>query len=323
MNYRYFSNESEERAATWRAAAIDHTPWQPSRDSKRDLETCGFVSIGDEHAYVKRAGRRHSLLSEEQGREGLAVEKIVSDMAYDLGVAAAPGSLWQPAPEQPDKIWFLSLNPFGQNATNTFSNFRSFVQESFNNAASGRAISADLLLQQAASQNTALWVFSVWTGDWPEHSGRPDNFLFALDKDNPERAAIASIDHADACLAFAKPQSTGVGQKDYAGPFNGRAQGYYRMREGIPAPAVDRDAARDMLDRIRNYGEENIREIVDRIPEVLLSNERKESIVSGLLNSKELTATFVEDFIAKIDKQNSLDLTVKQTAAPGHQATII
>jgi hypothetical protein len=301
-SYRKFPDHVERLAESWRLQTVIDDPWTPKGNDRKDvsLENCSFVEKEGLGAYVKRLGRRHSLLSEQEGREMLGVEKIVADLAYDLGVPSAPGCLWRPDPEQPDKIWYLSLNPLGQDGE-TFSEVKSYLTQRFNEASGANLPAPETILRNAADQNTAMWVFSLWTGDWSEHSSRHDNILFSYDH-GVEESRLSSIDHADAKLAFEEPLNFGI-QRDYMGPFNGGKQSSYEAGRTIPAPPIDVQAARDMLERIRRYDPAKLRAVIDRIPESLMSRERKDQAINGLLSSIEKTASFVERFIEKVQSQ--------------------
>jgi len=246
-DFRRFDPEVETIAAAWRGMTVDQgREWQPYTPSgsnpmrrRRTLEDCEWVvnniidPLGMNNSsfcFVKRKAR---LAAKEPNVHKLGIEKIVADLAYDLGVPVVPGCLWNPEPENPEKIWFLSLSPFPMDAKNTYTDYVAMnrTQEAFSDLPpkqQPRTVTQEALerriLKEAAAINTALWVFHVWIGDQSEHKNS-GNMLISLDEMKENGIRLASIDHAYAKLKFdPSPRFTNMRPTETY-PFSGRNAG--------------------------------------------------------------------------------------------------
>jgi hypothetical protein len=268
---RRFDSRVEAQARTWAAMDVDRDEWPDAGN--------GWVSRGRLECFVKQAPR----VSGRTVTGSLAAEKIVSDMATDLGLPVAPGCLWQPPGLDNDKYWYLSLCPFRTRDGNTYGKM---LQRPSARAGFGPE---KALLAEAQAQNTALFAFHMWIGDHMEHK-LPINMLVSLENRATRGIRIAAHDHADAALAFQLPPlRAGKLDKDisYAFPFAGTVpQGWH--------PAIDEQALDATLARIDAYPRDRLKDVVHRIPGTLLGTPQKEAIVSSLQRSAGETRRWFE-----------------------------
>jgi hypothetical protein len=299
-DFRRFDARVEQQAEHWRGMAVDRGGWSPYAahgTPTSSLKEAGWVTDGRNIAFVKRRARLEHKAVDIQG---LGIEKIAADMGFDLGVPVAPGCLWQPPGREKQKPWYLSAAPFSFNARNTYPQYVARAAGSLRypdpaDKTLARAKIERQILTDAATANTALWVFHVFIGDQHEHM-RPNNFQASVTARRQAGVRIAAHDHAYAEMAFVRPHV--VNHSDAAlWPFGGNCAAYTgRMTagrlEGIAGnwrPPVDIGAADAMLARLEAYPRERIAEIVYRVPRDVLPGARKEKMVKDLMISKHKT----------------------------------
>lgn len=264
-NYRHFSEIVEDVGRVWRENAFE-LPEDAAAlsDQPKWLEKDGFNCL------VKEKGRFASDPRYTDDINGLAQEKIAADLGEMVGAPVAPGTLLQPYADQPDKFWYLSMNPFGGDEDSV-----GFLNNSHRLAKDLYQVSDNLeadkrLFHDLAKQNTALWVFYMWIGDVAEHQNRRDNYLISV-QEGPEGdiPVMAGIDHGGAALERERMRAT----------FSPLRSSVYKI------PPMDLEAGRDMVQRIQALSLDDIENIVFRVPDVLLSPARKQQAVEGLLES--------------------------------------
>lgn len=277
-SYRHFPEEVEDVARLWRENPFELLEdGAAPPDQQKWLEKDGFNCL------IKRKGRFASDPRYTDDVEGLAQEKIVADLGEMVGAPVAPGTLVQPYPDQPDKFWYLSMNPFGRDEDSV-----GFLNNSHRLAKDLYQVSDDLeadkrLFHDLATQNTALWVFYMWIGDVAEHQNRRDNYLVSV-QEGPEGdiPVMTGIDHGGAALKRERLLCT---LSETFTPLSSRA---YKI------PPMDQDAGRDMVRRIQALSSDDIENILFRVPDVLLSPARKQQAVEGLFESAQRLERSVE-----------------------------
>ena len=311
---RKFSDAAQKNSNTFRNTAFIDSSSCTSKSlsdlSPKDIEQTRWVDVDGTLGYVKRRGCDSTAASYEQGNPkqnlGLAKEKIIADLGHDLDVATAPGTLIK----HDDQFWFVSLYPFEGEVAGNFSEVISKNPKEFNKASSNLSS----VLDNVVEQNTALWVFHTWTGDYIEHSSKPRNFLLNQTKD---RYALASIDHAEADLAVSDTKgAVSLTQKEYMGPFHGIGQGHYSRRDKMPVAPYDPETLEKTVKAIKSYPVEKIEKIVNRIPDTLITDDDKALMIGNLIEGQSKLSDRMTFLTEKLSKEQPLKNYLNVGIAP-------
>lgn len=258
---RGFSGAVEAIARHWREHAVSPDDWRATtgKTGEAEGEAQGyFVTSGPLNAYAKPS----AIDPGPNAPPRAAHEKIASDLAFDLGLPLPPAILhsWKGKPaagNQPFVV--LSLIPFL--AAHKWRVVRAIPDVELQ------------LRQQLIGAASAIVPFDTWL----DNRDRPNdgNLLVSQADANPPGSLVAAyIDYAY-CMT------------------HGWRQGDYKVMTPvaiypIDASAADKTIMDDVIKRIEELPDENIRKVVNRIPSDFLSESDRTHVVDGLLYRRQL-----------------------------------
>jgi hypothetical protein len=232
--FRNYSDETEALAARWAGAKLTHDRWHilgkakdikgaPGSESAPAIAQCGPMQC------VVKPGEKKS-----DNKFRAALEKIASDLAFELGVAVQPVILWDRGKVDANQEQYVCLTAWAFEPPFTW------------DEAQGN-LGADECLK-AASAISAIWPFETWIAA-QDRGGK--HLLVSLPNagDVPQ---TANIDYAFSMLD--------VWRNDPAHP--------KIEKPGWRAPIPpDQKAIMEVIDRIEGFSKTKIEEIVDSMPE--------------------------------------------------------
>jgi hypothetical protein len=253
---RRFPQDAEAHAQLWRDNPETSDPWKPTGNpGAAGGQAQGYyVTSGPVNAFAKPSQRDPSV-------PRAAHEKIAADLAFELRLPLPPAILhrWgDPPPVGTERFVALSLFPF----------LSVFMWRQIT-AVPGLDTQLKLELREAAS---ALVPFDTWV----DNTDRVNEGNLLVSKASPDpalRLRVAYIDYS------------------YSMTYGWRA-GNYRTITPIPIYPTDQKDAdiasmEDALNQIENLSDQNVRDIVSRIPSDFLTIVDRDLIIDGLLYRKQ------------------------------------
>lgn len=249
MTFRRFPPNTEKLALAWRNIAFTEQSWT----------VIGEIGMGESGALiVEERGGLRAVAKPAVGDNGNflrgAHEKIVSDLAYELGIPVPPVILWREGPGHGrDKLFSLSF-------------WGGFEQFEYWNVAEAHALIDDRVRRSVSEAVAAIALLHEWIS---AHDRKPEHFLIDLAAD-PDNMGIAVIDHAATMSAY----WTRPGHGDWPEP--------YRLA-GVP----ENQAAGNLAAlKISSCNDAVIHDICNRIPLEFLPDDRRDIIISNLGSRK-------------------------------------
>ncbi len=241
--------------AEWRTKVLHDLPWKPTAEERPGGEAEGFfVACGELRGYLKPSKADAQIATHPRA----AHEKIAADLAFDLGLPVPPAIL----------VDGIRCQGLVRAAVVTLVLFPE-VQK-WEHAVATQQSSA---IAHAVLRSTrAMWSGIVAFDTWLANSDRANatNLLIGTDPHNsPQLSEPIFCDYANSMI---HSQWTLSGHQDVAVP----------SQLSAVQDSVDRKVALSVADKIRVITEQQINEIVQRIPEEYLKDNQKAIIVEGL-----------------------------------------
>lgn len=258
---------NDQIARDWRSQARSPHTWKPCADQTGvktgeaggyKVEADGF----DRVCYLKPANAH----GDEATHCRAAREKIASDLSYDLGLGLPPAQLTIRDAPPPGCTPHVVISLLQYSKQWPWSAIKAVpVDESPTGAA----------LAQALSRCSPLLAFDTWT-DQQDHNDHPDNIVWGYDPSHLGASAIIFLDYAN---------SMGFGGSWAAGGWQNvtKPQWMPLMLQHLNAALL-----RQTVERIENFEEAAIRDIVNRVPDDYLSQAHKTTVLDGLLGRRGL-----------------------------------
>lgn len=278
----------EKLVAEWRARCVSPWPWREAGQKAGELsdklphgEAGGHMmeceELGGRRGYMKPR------LKERESFRGRAVrEKIVSDLACDLGVPVPPVLLWTrpDAPADEEEHCCISLVMYRHQWS--WKEVKRFI---IDHKLLAPNLQTQLMthLPSAGAKGLALdaWVMQS------DHGDHPHNIIFGYDETEPGQFLF--LDYAFA-----------LGHK-WLLEQGGRKLGWrsWETEEGWKAPVeipfpphMDRFLQLEDLgltiEAIEDFPEDTIQEVVSRVPGSYMADEEKEIVIRGLIERRQL-----------------------------------
>lgn len=188
-----------------------------------------------------------------------AIEKIASDLAFDLGLPVPPVTLWDRTPQSNGDCQYVAISAV------PFSQPREWGKIRDDPSLAGIV---DGIRQKLSATASAMCVFDAWVHN-TDHNNHPGNLLISLGTDPAETLHVAYIDYAHS-LAHSWPAN------EWAG--------LYCPQVYDPQVQVDRGAMSATIGRIRDLSEANVRDVVERLPDHFVASAQKLNIINGLVD---------------------------------------
>jgi hypothetical protein len=209
-------------------------------ESQPDVAQCGPLQC------VLKPGKK-----ETDGKNRAAIEKIASDLGFELGLAVAPVILWDRGNVPDDQERYACLIAWAFEPAFTWEESEHGLGTADRN--------------KAARDVSAIWPFETW--------------IAATDRGG--KHLLVSLPNADDV-----PQTANI---DYAFSMlyvwgNDPAHGSLAKPNWCAPVPPDQAAIMEIIDRIEKFQETTLRKIIDDIPEGFLQKSQKEIIIVNLLN---------------------------------------
>jgi hypothetical protein len=239
---RCFGTDVEALAQEWVQAPVSVDKW----------ESLGKFGASESQPFRVKRGALVGLAKpghpHGDGHARAAHEKLVSDLAYELGLPVPPVVLWDPGDTFPERRVCISAWAFPQCLT-------------WDEAARAGLIT-DTMKASASGVASAMVAFDTWIS---AQDRKADHVL--VDASSKDQLGLAFIDYSFA-LSY-----TWKGENDGAG----RAPAF------LPVP-LDDDAIRHTVARIAKFPDARVRELVTRIPDHYLLPAQRAVILLNLLS---------------------------------------
>jgi hypothetical protein len=249
--FRNYSEEVEALSVLWSATKLTPDRWtilgkvsalkgKTGSESQPDIAQCGPLQC------VVKPGEKKT-----DDKPRAALEKIASDIAFELGLSVAPVILWDRANIPGNQEQYVCLVAWAFEPAFTWEEAETGLGTADRN--------------KAARDISAIWPFETWIAA-QDRGGK--HLLVGL----PNAADVpqtANIDYAFSMLDVwgNNPDHPDVVKPGWCAP--------------IPP---DRAAIMEVITRIENMRETTLRKIIDDIPEGFLQKPKKEVIIANLLN---------------------------------------
>lgn len=252
---RKFDPRVEQFAADWRATPSTSEPWQlrPDLGKLTGAASSYWVSSPLTVGVAKPLKPGPVPFA--------ALEKIASDLAFDLELPVPPVTLWDRSPQQNGECQYVAVSsvPFPQP--------REWGK--IHGDPTLAAIAATIR-QKLSAPASAMCAFDTWLHN-TDHNNHPANLLVSLATDPEQTLYVAYIDYSYS-MAHSWPG------KEWAG--------HYCPKVYDPQVAPDLGTIRATVDRIQNLSETHIREVVERVPDQFITPAQKTNVGDGLADRK-------------------------------------
>lgn len=260
-----FAEQNRESAAQWRALAELPDTWKRSRSQAGGLlqvDTAGeaggfFVELDflpGRRAYLKPL-KKH-------GWKRAAREKIVADLAFELGVRVPP-VLLTVNDRVPDAERHACVSLLLYPHQFSWGQLKDFLAE-------GESPIAAEVATLLPAGSTCAFAFDTWVGQ-TDHGDHPSNIVFGYEGSDYRAGEFIFLDYA-----FSLGVSGGWNNEGFrtcaAAPFP------QRMCSSLSATVLAQ-----AITAIENVSEQVVTEIVNRVPWQWLLDEEKAVILAGLL----------------------------------------
>lgn len=249
---RNFSRDAERLAQDWNDHPEPTLPWvpDPAIAAQPGAEGGFWVTAAPFRGYAKPLAAHRV---NPHVHPVAAIEKIASDLAYELRFPVPPVALWQRtgAPANQPVHLCVSAPPFAQVIR---------WGDISGNATTYSAVSA-----VASSAMSAMLAFDTWL-QCEDHSNHPGNLLTMSEAGPPFRAYFAFIDYSFSMVY--------KWRKSYRDAF---IAPMYDQRIG-----TDIAILRDAIDGIAQVSDQTISRIVSRVPDPFISGTDKALIIEGI-----------------------------------------
>ena len=253
MRLRNFPNPVETVAREWATKAIEDRAWK----------NLGDAPVGESNPFFVRSGDLAGVAKPRETRPPphvwprAAVEKICSDLAFELGLPVPPVLLWKATRKAhlPVRTLAVSLFPFVPPIV-AWKDIEEAEDEEY----------AARLLPHFREPGSALVAFDSWVGNTDrKNSG---NVVLKEEDEPPGLVRVAYIDFA-ASLQFG---------------YSDRDPLVITPVDAYPdASQLDAKVLETTITKIERLPRTQISEVVDRVPGEYLSEGQKQRIVNGLL----------------------------------------
>jgi hypothetical protein len=252
--FRNYSDETEALAVRWSGSKLTRDRWtiigkvtavkgKPSSESQPDIAQCGPLQC------VVKPGEKKT---DDKCRA--ALEKIASDLAYELGLSVPPVILWDRGSVPTNQEQYVCLVAWAFEPALTWEE-----------AETGLG-TADR--QKAARDICAIWPFETWIAA-TDRGGK--HLLVSL----PNAGDVPQTANIDYAFSMVEVWGNNLAHPDVVKP-------------GWCAPVPqDRVTIMEVVERIEKLAATTIRKIVDEIPDGFLPKSKKEVIIANLLNRQQ------------------------------------
>lgn len=223
----------------------------PHRVARPGVEGGFWVAAGPIRGYAKPLGGD---TVDPHRRPVAAIEKIASDLAFDLGLPVPPVTLFErKAPSSESRFHAVSAPPFAQVA-----HWWQVL---------GSPGVAAFARPQARGPMSAMLPFDTWVSCVDHHSNHPKNLLLTTSGRGPINVMFAFIDYAWSMTHTWREE----GYRD---------QSIVPMYD--PTQKPDADVVKQVVAAIEGLEDKTLNSIVDRVPDAFLSSSDKNLIATGL-----------------------------------------
>lgn len=276
-----------KRADPWRELVTSPWSWRRCPNQAGALahptnsEAGGFFVTSDElggsRAYLKPLRRPMPA-----GQVRAAREKIVADLAHDLGVLVPPVLLYD-----------RGVTPSGEEQHVCLSRVMFSRQWSWQQAKQLIVLAQDdratKIVMSALSVDPAkAFALDAWVGQ-PDHNDHPHNIVFGYIPSSTPDGRFVFLDYA---------WSLGYHTK---GRFNWD-NGGWQATDCPPFPPhmirfLDKQVLKETVELIEQMDDANVKEVVERIPDHFLPDNQRRMILTGLLGRRTLVRQMVRQYL--------------------------
>jgi HipA-like protein len=256
-------------AGNWRSELFSDLSWRPTAEERPGGESQGFfVTDSRLRAYLKPSKGEPAISQHPRA----AHEKIAADLAFDLNLPVPPALLVDGTKcGGADRAAVVSLVMFPE-----------VHKWSHATATPAAAAIAHHLLRSTNRTWSGMIAFDTWIANSDRNN--PSNVLVGTDIDaSPNSSRIIFCDFAHSMVH--SQWADGSWQRVTGASFL-----------DVLLQCYDRASAIDVAERIKVFPDEEIRNIVDRIPTDYLSPENKALIIKALCHRKEMVPSVVAEF---------------------------
>jgi len=190
----------------------------------------------------------------------VAHEKIAADLAFDLKLPVPPVILWDRGPVNPGEERYVSISCLAFVPAFTWAQIQSNP---------GLAQRLAYGISKAAS---AMVVFDTWVGN-TDRANATNLLAQEDDKEVPPIIRVAYIDYANSL--------------SHGWMGTNRAWEKHMLPSCYPSDVVpNMDAMQEMVSRIEGLHDDAITQIVNRVPNEFLEQERRDVILQGLFHRR-------------------------------------
>jgi hypothetical protein len=230
--------------------------------------TC--AELGDRRGYMKPRRKAVGPFSNRAARE-----KIVSDLAHDLGTSVPPVMLAtrENAPSSEEALVCVSLVMYPLQWP--WKVMKELVVDPSRNERASNIVMNDLPI--AAAQG---WALDTWVSQ-PDHNDHPQNIFYGYERGDTPAGRFCFLDYAWA-----------LGHQMVESAFKWRGGGWRNVGAAPFPPHMLRfmstDALLSVVERIEQFPEDTIRNVVERIPRVYMDDDEKDVVIEGLLGRRQM-----------------------------------
>ena len=260
---RNFPNRVEAVADMWARTAIDERAWKVGEDTP----------IGESNPFYVQSGSLGGVAKPREAKRPwprAAIEKICSDLAYELKLPVPPVTLWRASKKLklPVRLLAVSLFPFDSAPTawGVIEEVPDYIEH---------------LLPHLRAPSSALVAFDSWVGNRDRKN--VGNLLFSEEESGVIRVAYINFSES---LFFSHPSSS---------PDNIDPVGAYP-----DASQLDVQVLESTIGAIERLPSSRIKEIVSRVPEDFLTATQKQRILSGLLKRQSTLRSSLVSFFGEL-----------------------
>ncbi len=269
----------------WREHAVSPWSWRHSPNQAGASvhptkgEAGGLYVVSDDlggcRAYLKPLCRPN-----HEGQVRAAREKIVSDIAHDLGVSVPPVLLYDRGGTPSGEERFVCVSRVMYPRQWSWQETKQLIIGSDQDDRATKIVTAAL-----AQEPARAFALDAWVGQ-PDHDDHPHNIVFGYQPSATPEGHFVFLDYAWS-LGYARGDS----------PYNWDGEGWNKTIAPPFPPHMLRFLDKGVLDetvaRIENMEDKAIKEVVERIPGPFLPEDQRTTILNGLLGRKTLVRQIV------------------------------
>lgn len=275
--------EAADIAATWRREAVSPWRWRLCDsqagvvDGYKEGEAGGLFVTCDEvprRAYLKPTRRERGPFTNRAARE-----KIVADLAWDLGVNVPPVLLFRREGMTGDRESLCSVSLVMCKRQFPWLTVKRLIVDAADDDARA-LIMKDLPIAAARAMALDAWVMQF------DHNDHPHNIVMGIS--GPDQASLIFLDYA-LSLGHAWTHTEAFKSIGWR-RWNDDEKGWLAAVPTLFPPHLVRFLHRDELwatvEKIESFPEDVIRDVVGRIPSDYLTDLERDTLVKGLIERR-------------------------------------